>query len=624
MKKMKYRRLIKTVVVLIVWGLGAPLAFLLRLRWGIGSYINLMLAYSAASLICKGVVLSITRIQRRSWYTFEIWDLIALARSVGIVTLILMALSFVLQPGVPRSIPIIDGMVSMLILIGLYGAVMIVLDWWKSQRVSDKNTRRVLIVGAGETGMMITREMLHHRSTGLVPIGFLDDDEQKQADRYFGLPILGPIDYLPTVVRAYHIDEVLIAIPSAPGEFIRQVVQLAQEARVKYRTIPALNELLTGYVSVSHLREVKVEDLLRRKPVRLSLNGLGNYLRDKVVLVTGAGGSIGSEIVRQLAPYHPKLLVLVGRGENNLYSIENEIRQNFPTLNTLTFIADIQNWDKVTYIFNKTKPYTVFHAAAHKHVHLMEMNPDEAILNNVGGTKNLLEAALKYNVRRFVNISTDKAVDPTSVMGATKRIAESLTQWAGQQAGPGQAFVSVRFGNVLGSRGSVIPLFKSQIEKGGPVTVTHPDMTRYFMTIPEATQLVLEAAGMGDNGAVYVLDMGEPVKIVDIAHDLIRLSGLVPEVDVDIIYTGIRPGERLSEHLLTEAEASTATKQGSIYISHQCTLPPDDSFNGLIEALFEAARSRDELRIKQALQTLVPNYECQFNQNNLVNEQVAQ
>ncbi len=604
----KQLRLIKTIVVLVVWGLGAPLAFMLRLRWDIGRYAELMLVYSAVSLVIKALTMTFTRIQRRSWYTVEIWDLTALARSIGIVTLALMALSFVLQPGVPRSIPLIDGMVSVLLLIALYVTVMLTLDWRQNRRMSNGNTRRVLIVGAGETGMMITREMLHHRSTGLVPVGFLDDDEEKQADRYFSLPILGPIEFLPTVVRAYHIDEVLIAIPSAPGEIIRQVVHLAQEAKVKYRTIPALNELLTGHVSVSHLREVKVEDLLRRKPVRLSLNGLGNYLRDKVVLVTGAGGSIGSEIVRQVAPYHPRLLVLVGRGENNLYKIENELRQNFPKLKTQTFIADIQNWDKVAYVFDKTHPYTVFHAAAHKHVHLMEMNPDEAILNNVGGTKNLLEAALKYNVRRFVNISTDKAVDPTSIMGATKRIAECLTQWASQQAGLGQAFVSVRFGNVLGSRGSVIPLFKRQIETGGPVTVTHPDMTRYFMTIPEATQLVLEAAGMGDNGAVYVLDMGEPLRIVDIAHDLIHLSGLVPEVDVDIIYTGIRPGERLNEHLLTEAEARAAIKQGSIYVSLQSTLPTG-SFEKLIETLFEAARSRDELRIKQAIQAVVPNYE---------------
>ena len=326
-------------------------------------------------------------------------------------------------------------------------------------------------------------------------------------------------------------------------------------------------EILSGNVLISQLRDVEVEDLLRREPVEMDREGIAEYLRGKIVLVTGGGGSIGSEIIRQVANFMPGKVVLLGRGENSLYEFERELERACPALVHETVVADIRNREKLEQVFARFRPQVVFHAAAHKHVPLMEANPDEAVFNNVIGTKNLVDMALKFGVERFVNISTDKAVNPTSVMGASKRLSEFLVKWAATQAAAGQSFVSVRFGNVLGSRGSVVPIFKNQIRLGGPVTVTHPEVKRFFMTIPESAQLVLEAARLGENGCVYVLDMGEPIRIIDLARDLIRLSGFEPEMDIPITFTGLRPGEKLFEELLTPDEGGAATRHDQIFVT---------------------------------------------------------
>ncbi|WP_456480951.1 polysaccharide biosynthesis protein, partial [Oceanithermus sp.] len=523
----------------------------------------------------------------------------------------LSALAFFLRPDqpIPRSVPLIEGGLALLLLGGarLAGRILFERAQLARSQPPHSGSRRVLIIGAGEAGTMLAREMLRHPESGLVPIGFLDDDPSKQRQRFVGLPVLGNIEDLPRVALKAHADEVLIAIPSAPGKVVRRVVELAQRTGLRHRIVPGIYEILSGKVAISQIRDVDVEDLLRRNPVQLDTSEIAGYLEGRVVLITGAGGSIGSEIVRQVARFRPRRILLLGRGENSLYQIERELERTWPELDWRTIVADVRDREKMQHVFATYAPEVVFHAAAHKHVPMMEANPDEAVFNNVGGTKNVVELALEHGVGRFVNISTDKAVNPTSVMGASKRVAEYLVQWAAQQAKPGQAFVSVRFGNVLGSRGSVIPLFKEQIASGGPVTVTHREMTRYFMTIPEAAQLVLQAGGLGDNGAVYVLDMGEPVRIADLARDLIQLSGLEPGVDIEIVFTGIRPGEKLFEELLTAEEGTEASKHQQIFIARTSLADLDQRLE-LLSELFAAARSRDPKRIRAAFKRLVPTY----------------
>jgi FlaA1/EpsC-like NDP-sugar epimerase len=382
------------------------------------------------------------------------------------------------------------------------------------------------------------------------------------------------------------------------------VVDLAREANVAYRIIPGVFEILSGKVGISQIRSVSLEDLLRRDPVKLETSQIAGYLEGRTVLVTGAGGSIGSEIVRQVCRFAPKKLVLLGRGENSVYLIQQELRRTYPEVDVEAVIGDVRDLTTLRRAFSSFLPQVVFHAAAHKHVPLMEDNPWEAIINNVRGTSNVVELCLEFEVERLVNVSTDKAVNPTSVMGASKRCAEFLVQRGAVRA-KGQ-FVSVRFGNVLGSRGSVIPLFQEQIKAGGPVTVTHPDMTRYFMTIPEASQLVLQAGGLAENGAVYVLDMGEPVKIVDLAKDVIRLSGYEVGRDIEIKFSGVRPGEKLFEELLTAEEGTSASKHTKIFIAKEVAMP--SQFETNLEQLYTAAANQDGEGVRSMLKKLIPTF----------------
>jgi len=604
------RRLVKYALDLFLWTLAAPIAFWLRVENPWSQYRDALIAYTFLGLPVKALLIFAFGLYRQSWRKIGIRDLYTLVQVVGLGLIILSAVSFFIYPHrpLPRSVPLIESGLALLLLGGVRLLSRLLYEQKKvAGAQKNQQTKRVLIVGAGEAGTMIAREMLRHPEAGLVPVGFLDDDPSKKRQRFMGLPVLGGIDDLPSAVRKTQASEVLIAIPSAPGRVVRRVVELARKESVNHRIIPGIYEILSGKVSISQIREVDVEDLLRREPVRLNLDEIAGYLEGRVVLITGAGGSIGSEIVRQVARFRPRRVILLGRGENSLYRIEREIERNWPELDWRTVVADVRDRAKMEYVFSVYRPQVVFHAAAHKHVPMMELNPDEAIFNNVGGTKNLVELALKHGVERFVNISTDKAVNPTSVMGASKRVAEYLVQWAAHRANEGQVFVSVRFGNVLGSRGSVIPLFKEQIRAGGPVTVTHPDMTRYFMTIPEAAQLVLQAGGLGQNGAVYVLDMGEPVKILDLARDLIRLSGLEPEVDIEIVFTGIRPGEKLFEELLTAEEGTVASRHEKIFVARNSGVP-DGLLQDLLGKLFEAAAARDPEKIRAVLRELIPTY----------------
>ncbi len=606
------RSLIKVILDCVLWVIAAPLAFWLRLEDSCFNYCNTIIVYTLIGMSLKITGIFVFGLYRHGWRKSGMADFYLLAKSVGCTSFILSGCAFFLNPHypIPRSIPIIEGFLAFVFLGGIRYFARMFYEHRALRRVEQTgDAKRVVLVGAGESGTMIAREMLRHPEMGLIPVGYLDDDPLKRRKSFVGLPVLGVIDDLHYVVNKTKADEVIIAIPSASGSVIRRVVELARSARIKCRIIPGLYEVLSGKVMVSQIRNVDVEDLLRREPVKLNLEEIADYIRDRVVLITGAGGSIGSELVRQVIKFHPAELVLLGRGENSLFNIDQELKRKRPEVDYQLVVGDIRDREKMKVLFKDFKPDLVFHAAAHKHVPMMEQNPDEAVLNNIGGTKNLVDLSLSYDVERFVNISTDKAVNPTSVMGAAKRVAEQVVLWGSRRASDGQVFVSVRFGNVLGSRGSVVPLFRDQIKRGGPVTVTHPDMKRYFMTIPEAVQLVMQAGGLGENGAVYVLDMGEPVRIIDLAVDLIRLSGLEPGEDIEIVFTGARPGEKLEEELLTAEEGVTASKYEKIFVARQSSCLPDEEFELMLQRLFSAARKRDEMEIKRLLKILVPTFE---------------
>ncbi len=600
---------LKYCLDLLLWSAAGFIAFRLRLPdpWRDGLAASLF--YILGSLPVRCLLVPFFSLFRQSWSRVGVRDLIHIGQAVGtgVIVLTLLSLLFRSLIVVPLSVPFIEGVFALSF---LGGARLLTRLWFERGEAlsSPGGIRRVLVIGAGEAGTMITRELLRHRETGLRPIGFLDDAPGKQGRRFVGLPVLGRVTDLARVARETRAEEVLIAIPSAPGIVVRRIVDLARAAGVRYQIIPGVYEILRGTVSVSNIRRVDVEDLLRRRPVRLNQEQIAEYLGDKTIMVTGAGGTIGSELVFQCARFRPERVILVGRGEYSLYDLERRIERHCPDLAFTTVIGDMQNRSKLEYIFDRYRPGVVLHSAAHKHVPMMECNPDEAVINNIKGTINLVEMALEYGTHRFVNISTDKAVNPTSIMGASKRVAEYLVRRVADRAGPDQILVSVRFGNVLDSRGSVVPLFREQIARGGPVTVTHPEMMRYFMTVEEAAQLVLQAAGMAENGVIYILDMGEPVRIVDLAADLIRLSGLEPGVDIDIVYTGIRPGEKLFEELLTEEEGVQASYHEKIFIAPKNGFVDHVRCDQLIGDLLQAAEARDHRAIRSVLQELVPSY----------------
>ena len=487
--------------------------------------------------------------------------------TAALVATVLMAV----WPASPVAVtlPVLDGMLSLLAMLSARGAVRYRYQDSVRRQARGPRQRNVLMVGAGEAGVLLARELQRHPETGMRPVGFVDDDRSKVGRTILTVPVLGGLDELPAVLDAHGVDEVLICMPSADGATVRRIVdQVRQVApHVVCRTMPALHEILSGRVQINRIRDVTIDDLLRRPAVELDTGRILEYLRGKRVMVTGAGGSIGSELVRQICAFEPAEIILFGHGENSIYQLEREMDVRHPQVRYVSVIAAVQNAVRLETIFRRYRPDVVFHTAAHKHVPLMEQNPEEAVFNNIVGSRNLVELSLRYGVTHFVNVSTDKAVNPTSVMGASKRIVEMLVEAASQRAAAGQRFLSVRFGNVLGSRGSAVPIFQRQIAEGGPVTVTHPDMVRYFMTIPEASRLVLQASAQGKNGEIYILDMGEPVRILDLVHDLVRLSGLEPDVDMPIVFTGVRPGEKLREELMTEEERGSRTGHDKIFVA---------------------------------------------------------
>jgi len=469
----------------------------------------------------------------------------------------------------------------------------------------NKEEKRVMVIGAGDAGAMVIREFKNHNQLNSKPVAIIDDDVKKEGQRINGVPILGQRWDITSIAKKMKIDEVIIAMPSASRADIKEIVDECKKTKSKLKILPGMFELIDGKVSIKEIRDVQIEDLLGRDQIKLNNKEISGYLRDKRVLVTGGGGSIGSELCRQIAKFAPSELVILDIYENNAYDLQNELTRRYPDLNLRGVIASVRDKDRIDGIMEAIRPDVVFHAAAHKHVPLMEDNPQEAVKNNVLGTLNVAQSADKYGVKRFVMISTDKAVNPTNIMGATKRIGEMIIQSIDKVSKT--EFVAVRFGNVLGSNGSVIPLFKKQISEGGPVTLTHPDIIRYFMTIPEAAQLVIQAGAIAKGGEIFVLDMGEPVKIIDLARDLIRLSGFEPDVDISIEITGLRPGEKLFEELLLDEEGIESTDYQKIFIGK----PIFTDYKLLIksmERLSGIVKDNNSEALIEYLQQLVPTY----------------
>jgi FlaA1/EpsC-like NDP-sugar epimerase len=608
------------VADVLLMPLAAGISFLLRLDVaGLLPYARTALIFAVLAAIVKPVIFYLFRLYRRYWRYASANELvnIALATLTGtaVVTLLMYSLaSFVwdFRP-LPRSIPFLDWLVSLSLVGGTRFSVRLMTDWsftrlWPNNRPKDHHhrERRVLVMGAGDAGAMIVREMQVNPGLGLVPVGLLDDNRSKVGMTIHGVLVQGTREDIPHLVREERIDEVIIAMPTAPGRAIRDVVAICLQAGVACKTMPGMYELISGQVSVRQVREVRIEDLLRREPVQMDGTDAGRDLSRSVVLVTGAGGSIGSELCRQIASYHPRQLLLLGHGENSIYHIWLELRERFPRLAVQPFIADVRDYERLAAILARYRPDVIFHAAAHKHVPLMETNVAEAVMNNVFGTRRLLQAAEAHNVGRVVCVSTDKAVDPVNVMGATKRLAELLVQDIARRAG--KAYVVVRFGNVLGSRGSVVPLFQRQIAAGGPVTVTHPEMRRYFMTIPEAVQLVIQAAALGQGGEIFVLDMGEQVRLVDLATELIRLSGMEPGRDVEIVFTGPRPGDKLSERLFANGEEPRPTQHKKILVAYGNSTWDSETLSRHLQELEVLAREGEAARIIAKVQEIVPEY----------------
>ena len=509
----------------------------------------------------KLIVFAAFGMYQKWWRYVSGRDFLQIVRAVAVASAILVVAFTVLRPfahNLPRSVAVMDFLIALMLITGARLAVRLIVE--RPSRSARVPKREVLVIGAGSGGQMVVRELQHNPDIGVTAIGFVDDDPRKRGMRMLGLKVLGSTKQIDRILDETHPDEVVIAIPSAPGTLRAKVVAACREREIPVRTLPTVFELLRGGVQLNkQLREVRVEDVLGRDPIVRELDRVGAYLRDRIVLVTGAGGSIGSELCRQIAQVKPRLLVMLDHAEDNLFQIDREMVEERHFTNVESVLADCKEPGRMLEVMQRFKPSVVFHAAAYKHVPLMEANPLEAVRNNAIATRITAETAAASDVERFVLISTDKAVNPKTVMGASKAMAEWIVEAAGRKH-PGTRFASVRFGNVLASSGSVVPIFRSQIERGGPVTVTHPEMTRYFMTIPEAVQMVIRAGDIGaGKGEVFVLDMGEPVRIVDLARNMIRLAGYEPEADIAIEFTKPRPGEKLHEELFGFAESGQPT-----------------------------------------------------------------
>ncbi len=558
-------------------------------------------------VLIKLSVFFVSGLYDRMWRYVSTRELRVLALDVLVATAIsVISLYFLSRSAFPRSVLVIDALLTVMLIGGARFFVRYVYELQKHRSIMAESVPAI-IFGAGDSGEVIVREMLKHPEVKYDPIGFVDDDPAKQGRRIHGVQVLGTHRDIPRLAAKHEVEEVVIAIPSAASSVIRDVVAICDDAGVRCKTLPGMFELIDGTVDLNQIRDINVEDLLGREPVKIDVAEAEAYLRQAVVLVTGGAGSIGSELCRQIVRFNPKQLIILDHNENDTYYLYLELAKRYPDLNLKIVIGDIKDASLLDYTFRKYKPDVIFHAAAHKHVPLMQENITAAVSNNVLGSRNLMVAAEEHGVKRFVLISTDKAVDPTGIMGTTKRIAEMAMQSRCRDTACQTAFMAVRFGNVIGSNGSVAPIFRKQIEAGGPVTVTHPEATRYFMSIPEAVKLVLQAGAIGQGGEVFLLDMGEPVKIVDLARNLIRLSGLRPDVDIKIEFTGLRQGEEITEDLVGVEETVAATKQDKVLVVQDGGFDYG-VFGGQLAALEDLALRHDVTGLDTQMRLMVPTY----------------
>lgn len=599
-------------------------AHLVRFEFSIPSnFVALLYKILPAVILIKIISFYFFDLYSGMWRYTGIKDILNIIKasiisSFVIISLILFKTRF---EGFSRSVFIIDGCFTVLLITGYRVAIRLYYEqlsfdssWLTSIRNllkpfdnSSPKGKKILIIGAGDCGEKICKEIINNHRLHQKVAGFIDDDPEKFGKKIHGISVLGTVEQIEKIFLKSKSDEVLIAIPSTSSKQIRKIIEICNNSNIIFKIIPGYSELIDGKVTINTIREVSYSDLLGREIIKLDADKIGGYLKGKIVLVTGAGGSIGSELCRQICRFKPENIILYERAESPLYEIELDIRHNFADIKCIALLADLRDTFQLEKTFAKYKPEVVFHAAAYKHVPMLELQPWKAIENNIQGTCNLIDVSEKHRVKRFVFVSTDKAVRPVNVMGASKRVAEMLIQSRNGNVRFSTLFMIVRFGNVIGSVGSVVPLFKKQIERGGPVTVTHPDVTRYFMTISEACQLILQAGAMGNGDEIFLLDMGIPVKIDNMARDLIRLSGFVPDEDIKIEYVGLRPGEKLYEELIMEGEDVISTSHEKIMVlkglDHNIK-----TLNGNIEKLFRLSEEQDHEKIKKALKIIVPEY----------------
>jgi FlaA1/EpsC-like NDP-sugar epimerase len=601
-----YRRLLLVVGQLLLVGVANLSAFWIRFDGDIPEHFwDIWLQTIPWLLLVRGMVFQPFRLYEGFWRYTGLWDLRNLLGGVLLSSALFVVFinSQFDQFAYPRSILLIDA----ILLIGFLAGVRLIPRVVRELALQGKG-KRVLIYGAGDAGEMIARDMKRH-STEYEPVGFIDDNSSKRGVRIHGIPVLGSRHDLARIVAREDPQEVLVAMPSAKPHLVREIVKALELFKIPIKTLPSLRDVLDGTVTVNQIRDLAIEDLLARPPVWMDLAPVLNFVRGKRVLVTGAGGSIGSELCRQLARCEPEVLILLDKAESALYDIDIELNQTLPPYHKVAFLADIKNRTRLHEVFVQHAPHIVFHAAAYKHVPMMEAYPEEGVLNNILGTRQLCEVAAQHSVETFVQISTDKAVNPTNVMGATKRVGELFLQALARSPQRGRTvFCAVRFGNVLGSNGSVVPLFLRQIKMGGPLTVTHPEITRYFMTIPEAVQLVLQAAPLAKGGEIFVLDMGEQLRVLDMAQHLIRLSGFTPDEEIPIVFTGLRPGEKLYEELVGVDETVESCSVEKIQRVHPTWIPEKELLTDKLDALAQLAEQGKTQAILLALREIVPTF----------------
>ncbi len=604
--KIYLRKLILVVIDLFLINLAFYLTLAFRFEWHIPlTYYTLFLHYAFFFSLINILIYYFFGLYTSLWRYASLREIVNIVLAVFTSSIINFIISYYIFTPFPLSIYLISFLFTFILIGGVR------LGYKMLRRVRNFSLKihtvqkRIMIIGAGTAGSMIIKELKNHENLPYLPVVVIDEDKWKQNTKLHGVPVKGNKSKIISLAEKYKIDEIILSIPSATKQELAEILKICKQTKCKLKTLPGIYELINNTVTIKEIRDVKIEDLLGRDEIKLNTHEISHYIKNKTVLVTGGGGSIGSELCRQIAKFHPKKILILDIYENSASDLEYELKHYFPHLKIELLIASVRDYSRLDYLFKTYQPEIVFHAAAHKHVPIMENNPLEAIKNNIYGTINLAELANKYHVLKFVLISTDKAVNPTNIMGATKRVAEKIIQSMDKKSET--EFVAVRFGNVLGSNGSVIPIFKNQIAMGGPVTVTHPEVTRFFMTIPEAVQLVIQAGAIAKGGEIFILDMGESVKIVDLARDLIRLSGFEPDVDIKIEFSGLRPGEKLYEELLLAEEGVKATKYPHIFVGNPLDFNTSE-FLQKIKFLEKKLTEENILEIKQIISQLVPTY----------------